>query len=69
MRKIRVNNKGFIAKIVLIIVAIIALKYYFHFDVLEWIKSTEGKKIVEPAITTVKNFYSFLDNLVKGWVK
>ena len=57
----RNKTGGFITKIVLIIIALIALKYYFHFDVLEWLKSQEGQKIIGPLITFTKNFYNYLD--------
>ncbi len=62
------GERGFIMRIVLVIIALIALKYYFHFDVLEWLNSQEGKAIVGPLITFVKNLYAYLDTLVKGWV-
>ncbi len=67
MRKTR-NNEGFISKIVLIIIALILIKYYFHFDIIEWIKSDSGQKIFGPIIHYIKAFYNYIDNLVKGWV-
>lgn len=62
------SNQGFVAKIVLIVIALIAIKYYFHFDIIEWIKSDSGHKIFGPIIHYTKVFYNFLDNLVKGWI-
>lgn len=62
------NEEGFIAKIVLIVVALITIKYYFHFDIIEWIKSDAGQKIFGPIIHYTKAFYNFLDNLVRSWV-
>ena len=62
------NNQGFVLKIVLIIVAIIALKYYFQFDVIEWLKSPEIRAIWEPLWLFVVRFYNWLDALVRGWV-
>ncbi len=62
------NDEGFIAKIVLVVIALITLKYYFHFDVIEWLKSDKVQTFISPAITAVKSFYSYMDNLVKGWV-
>jgi hypothetical protein len=62
------REDGFIAKIVRIIVALIALKYYFHFDFIEWLKSPSGQNIVGPTWSVIKSFYDWLDNLVKGWV-
>ena len=63
------NDDGFIAKIVLIIIGLIAVKYYFHFDIIEWIKSDQGQKIFAPIVNYTKTFYNVLDNLVKGWVE
>lgn len=62
------TNQGFVAKIVLIVIALITIKYYFHFDIIEWIKSDSGQNIFGPVIHYTKAFYYFLDNLVKGWV-
>ncbi|GEM_PF-2890535 len=62
------NNRGFIAKIVLIIVALIALKYLFHFDVIEYLKSPQAQKYIGPVWSIIKSFYNWLDDLVRGWV-
>lgn len=62
------GERGFIMRIILVIIALIALKYYFHFDVLEWINSQEGQKIIGPLITFTKNTYAYIDGVVKGWV-
>lgn len=62
------SNQGFIVKIVIIIIAIIALKYYFHWDLISWINSPNAHKYYDPIWAGVKTFYSWLDNLVRGWV-
>jgi hypothetical protein len=61
------TDSGFISRIILVIIALIAIKYYFHFDVIEWLKSDQGQKIFGPIIYYTKAFYNFLDNLVMGW--
>lgn len=66
MRKNRMD-RGFVSKIILIIIALVAIKYYYHFDIIEWIKSDQGQKIIDPLVTFSKNAYAFIDNLVKGW--
>ncbi len=38
------KNRGFIASIVLVIVAIILLKVWFHFDVFKWLNTPEIKQ-------------------------
>lgn len=62
------TDGGFVARILLVIVALIALKYYFHFDTIEWIKSDQGQKIVGPAWTIIKNTYAVVDDFVRGLV-
>ncbi len=62
------NNQGFIIKIVIIIIAIIALKYYFQFDVIEWLKSPAVRAFWEPVWGFAITFYNWLDALVRGWV-
>ncbi len=62
------KNQGFVTRIVLVIVAIIAIKYYYHFDTIEFIKSDKVQAVIQPIIHNVVTFYNWLDNLVKGWV-
>lgn len=62
------KDRGFVVRILLVIVALIALKYYFHFDLIEWIKSEQGQKIIGPVWSIVKSVYYWLDGLVSGWV-
>lgn len=66
MRKNRMDG-GFVSKIILIVIALVAVKYYYHFDIIEWIKSDQGQKIIGPLVMFTKNTYTFIDNLVKGW--
>lgn len=60
------TDEGFIMKIVLFIVAIVALKYVFHFDVLEWIKSDQAQKIIQPVWSVIKSFYFWVDGLFRS---
>ncbi len=62
------TNGGFISRIILIIIALIALKYFFHFDVIEWIKSDQVQSILRPIINIIKSIYNYLDGLVKSLV-
>lgn len=62
------TNKGFISRIILIIIALIALKYFFHFDVIEWLKSDKVQSILRPIINIIKSIYNYLDGLVKSLV-
>jgi hypothetical protein len=66
------NNKdtqgGFIGKIILIVIALILVKYFLHFDIIEWIKSEQGQKIFGPVINFIKWFYNYVDNFVRNLV-
>jgi hypothetical protein len=62
------NNKGFIMRIVLLIGAIIALKYFFHFDLFEWFKSPKAQEIIQPTITFLKSVYALLNDFVRSIV-
>lgn len=64
----KTSESGFIKQILLVIIALIALKYFLHFDVIEWIKSDQGQKIFGPIVRFTINTYNFIDSLVKGWV-
>ncbi|TSC70734.1 MAG: hypothetical protein CEO12_110 [Parcubacteria group bacterium Gr01-1014_46] len=62
------KDQGFVVRIVLIIVALIAIKYYFHFDIVEWVKSPGVQKYLGFLVTFAKTLYGWLDDLVRGWV-
>lgn len=62
------NNEGFIKKIILIVIALIALKYYLGFDLLEWAKSPEGQSFIAPVIQIIKSFYVWADGVVRSIV-
>ena len=63
------SQRGFIGKIVLVIVAIVALKYYFHFDLLTYIKTPEAEKVIQPVWGAIKAVYQWVDGIVRGFVK
>lgn len=60
------KDEGFIVRIILVIVAIVALKYAFDIDVIEWFKSEQGQKIVQPLWNFIKNIYEWIDNLFRS---
>jgi hypothetical protein len=62
------NQDGFIGKILLVIVALLAVKYYLHFDLLEWAKSPEGQSVIAPLIQIIKSFYVWADGVVRSIV-
>ncbi len=62
------KNDGFIGKILLIIVAIVLAKYFLHFDFIEWIRTSEAKRIIDPIVSLIKAIYTWLDNFVRNAV-
>ena len=62
------KDQGFIMKIVLLIVAVIALKYFLHFDIIDWFKSPKVQEGIKPVLDIIKNIYAWLDNFVRGLV-
>ena len=55
-------------KIVLIIIALVLLKYVFHFDLIEYLKGPQAQKVIGPIWNAIKAFYDWLDTLVRNWV-
>jgi len=62
------NEGGFIMKIVLLIAAIIALKVFLDFDLIEWLKSETVMQYVRPVIDWIKEAYYWLDDFVRNLV-
>jgi hypothetical protein len=60
------TDQGLILRVILIIVAIVALKYFLHFDLISWIKSPAGEKILIPIWTVVKNIYFWVEDFFKA---
>ncbi len=60
------NQDGYIVKIVLIVVALVAVKYYFHFDIVEWYNSPTGQKYVGTIWEAIKAFYMWVDQLFRS---
>lgn len=60
------TNKGFIGRIVLLIIAIVALKYFLDFDLIEWIKTPQAQGIIQPTITFLKTVYFWVDDFIKN---
>ena len=65
---IKNTQGGFIIKIILFIGAIIALKVFLGFDLIEWIKSEAVMQYVKPVIGWIKEAYYWLDNFVRDLV-
>ena len=62
------NNRGFIGRIILLIIAVIALKYFLYFDIIEWIKSPKVQSVLVPVINFFKTIYFWLDDFVRNLV-
>ena len=62
------KERGFIAKILIVVVAIIFIKYYFRIDIIGWFQSGAGRSVWEPVWNLFVKIYMWLDVLVRGWV-
>ncbi len=61
----RKNNEGFVMKIVIIVIALVFVKYYFEFDLVAWYNSPTGQKYVGTIWEMIKGFYGWVDNYVR----
>jgi hypothetical protein len=55
------KQKGFLKAIVLIIIALILLKYFLHFDVIEYFKSSQFQSNIITVKSWFVSFYNWLD--------
>jgi hypothetical protein len=62
------NNRGFIGRLILLIIAIIALKYFINFDILEYLKSPEFGKLIQPIMDFLIKIYHYIDDFVRNIV-
>ena len=69
-KKCQLNNqKGFVTTIVLIIVALVALKYALHFDFGEYLKSPGPQATINKIINWIKLIYNWIDKIISGFFK
>ena len=57
---------GFIGRIILLIVAVIALKYFLNFDIIAWIRSPEVWDRIKPLFSIVIQLYNWLDETIRS---
>jgi len=70
------RDSGFVTAIVLIIIALVALKYLYNFDIVTYIKSPQSQSILSRAIkyfeifrTWLKTTYDWADKNIIGLLK
>jgi hypothetical protein len=61
---IKNGERGFVTTIILIIIALVALKYAFHFDVIEYYKSAQVQGYVTLVKSWISQAYNWLDTTV-----
>ncbi|KND49386.1 MAG: hypothetical protein AB198_02825 [Parcubacteria bacterium C7867-003] len=66
MKNTSKRNEGFVVKIVVIVIALVFVKYYFDIDIVEWYNSPSGQKYVGWIWTMIKDFYNFVDTYVRN---
>lgn len=59
------KQDGYIIQIVVIVIALVFIKYYFEFDIVEWYNSPTGQKYVGTIWNLIKDFYTWVDNYVR----
>ena len=63
-----VREKGFVTTVILIVVALIAVKYALHFDLVEYLKSPGPQKIIMNTWNWIKSLYASVDHFVSGFI-
>ena len=61
-------DDGFVTTIIIIIIALVALKYAFHFDVVEYWKTPQVQGYVTTAKSWIAYAYNWLDTTVGHYV-
>ena len=61
-----IMNRGFIRNIIIIVGALVALKYFFHFDLIDFIAKINYREVLEwLKINIWQHIYDFFQNLKK----
>lgn len=59
------GERGFIKTIILVVVGIVAVKYIFDIDIIEWYNSPTGQKYAGTVWNLIKDFYFWVDSLFR----
>jgi hypothetical protein len=62
------NQDGFIGRIILLIIAVIALKYFLNFDIIEWAQSPAVVSAVQPLLSVFIKIYQWLEYVIRNLV-
>jgi len=62
------NEGGFIMKIVLLMAAIIAMKIFLDFDLIEWFKSDKVQAVFDTVWAIIVGVYNWLDSFIRNLV-
>ncbi len=65
--KFKGGEKGFIKTILLIVVGLVAVKYIFHIDIVEWYNSPVGQKYAGTIWNLIKSFYFWVDSMFRKY--
>ena len=63
-RKFKNTQRGFVTKIIILIVTLVALKYAFHFDVVEYYKSAQVQGYIHGIEKWFTTIYNWVDTTV-----
>lgn len=59
------EDKGFIRLIIIIIIGLVVLKFFFSFDVIEFLESSGVKPFLTSAWDIIKNIFAYLFRVIK----
>lgn len=63
------RKRGFITKIIILIVALVAIKYTLHFDIVEYVHSPQVQAYLHTAQEWAQNVYHTVDTTVNRFIK
>ena len=69
MKKYTNKNSGFVTQIILIIVALVLVKYIFHFDIVVWFQTPGPQHIIQTVWGYVTSIYNWVDKTIAGFTK
>jgi hypothetical protein len=63
------KNSGFVMQIILIIIALVLVKYIFHFDIVQWFQTPGPQKVLQTVWGYITDIYNWVDKTVQGLTK
>jgi len=58
------RQRGIVSEIILILVALIALKFFFNFDIVAYLKGPTPQKVIQESFNYLKEIYMWLHDTI-----